>query len=111
MASVLAASTRAPWATGTVTAFDSTGVYVTNFTVTGSDNRNAAGTTGTISLVTPQLLHLYATSGTTVDQVTNQSASTSTLVLSFTPLPEPGQLALLASGLLGLARLSRKRNR
>ncbi len=111
IASVLAVSTHAPWFTGTVTAVDSLGVYGTNFTVTGADNRNAAGTAGTISLVTPQILHLYSVSGTTVSQLLNQSASTSTLVLSFTPLPEPGRLTLLAAGLLGLLVRTRMRSR
>ena len=73
----------------------------------GTDSRNAPGSSGTISLVSPQLIYAYVGIGGTVTQLRNAAASTSKLSLSF--MPEPGRLALLASGLLGLLTLTRLR--
>ena len=111
MLTITAASTRAPWITGTVTAINYDGVHSTfTHVATGVDARNTAGTTGTISLVTPQTLNTYWEIGTILQRHRVQYASTSKLTLNFSPAPEPGRMTLLASGLLGpfwLARLGR----
>ena len=105
--SLIAASTRGPWITGTVTVKDYLGTYPVTLTAIGVDERNAAGTTGNISLVTPQILTSFFRVGTQITGRRTQFASTSTLRLNFTP--EPGRLALLGSGLLGLFWLRRRR--
>ena len=96
---------RAPWITGTVTATTSINGIFTSRTAMGSDLRNTAGTSGTLSLVTP---HLTTFSG---PRFSRGVALTSKLTLDFSPAPEPARLALLASGLLGLFTLSRLRSR
>ena len=101
---VTAASTRAPWITGTVTARDYKGGLSFVHTATGMDSRNSAGTSGNISLVTPQMLNAFTKSGAVILNKRTQFASTSTLRLSF--LPETGRGALLASGMLGLFALT-----
>ena len=110
--SLIAASARAAWLTGTVTAYvpsHSPFVPMQVYTALGVDGRNAPGTSGTISLVTPQVLNSYSTVGTTIVVKENQTASVSTLTVTF--LPEPAYLTLLATGFGGLFALSRIRRR
>ena len=80
----------------------------------GVDSRTLTyGTMGRISLVTPQLLTTYSIVGTVLQGKAVQFASTSKLTVSFSPapMPEPGRLALLASGLLGLFWLGTRSRR
>jgi len=70
------------------------------------DNRNLAGTSGTISLVSPLLLWTYKGVGGSVQELRFGFASYSRLSLRF--LPEPSRLWLLGSGLLGLIALLRR---
>ena len=107
----IAASTRAPWVTGTATVKHYHRGATLTFTAVGVDGRNPAGTTGTISLVTPRVLNTYVEvynffAGSDFYK-RNQSASVSTLSLSF--LPEPSRWVLIASGLVGLVALARSR--
>ena len=99
------AVTAAPWITGMATAQQPLGAYATTVTRTGVDGRNAAGTSGPLSMVSPALQHRYdSTSGGPLNQ---QNARGIVWEVSMTMLPEPGGLVLLASGcavLIGLRR-------
>jgi len=105
MVSFQGATTRAGWFTGTVTIQESISGHTMFATVTAMDNRNAAGTSGTISLVSPLLLWSYNGMGGSVTFIRLGFASYSRLSLRF--LPEPARLWLLAAGIFGLAALSR----
>jgi len=105
---LLAASTRVPWITGTVTIIDYSPYSTRTYTAMGLDGRNDAGTSGSISLVTPRLLNSFQAFGGSVATSLNRTGSVTTLTLSF--LPEPGRIALLGGGLLGLLALSRRRH-
>jgi hypothetical protein len=86
-----------PWTTGKVIVSDRTGNFWTFRTRSGFDNRNSAGTTGTLQLVTPALTEISG--GLPVLPF----AITSVLTLTFTP--EPGATLLLAGGALTLLLL------
>ena len=100
-------ATQAPWFTGTAVAYGPAGFYPTLVTAMGTDARTPLGMSGTISLVTPRLLHRYLKIGTILVFKNGDFASVATLTASFAP--EPGRLALLATGLLGLFTLRRLR--
>jgi hypothetical protein len=91
-----------PFTTGRVVQNESGGDYVSHRTSTGFDNRNAAGTTGTLQIVAPwngNLLNLELWFG-----------GTQTMVFEF--LPEPRATAMLAAGIflvLGLHFWQRRR--
>jgi hypothetical protein len=94
-----------PWTTGVVKVQDRVGQFWTFRTVSGMDNRNPAGTSGTLQLVTPALA---AISGAFLNV---PFALTSVLTFTFTP--EPGATLLLAAGaftLLGLHAVRRHRS-
>jgi hypothetical protein len=103
--------TTAPWTTGRVSVMGTNGAYATTITKTGYDNRNGNGSMGTLSLVVPWLTHSYLTSFHPMDPVTSVAhyAGIQTMKVHF--LPEPGGIALLSAGLLGLAVVYRLRKR
>lgn len=99
-------TTGMPWTTGAIVATQSAGIVTTVQTTSGYDNRNAAGTTGTIRLVTATLRHFNATGAN--DEITQKHA----LTLQF--LPEPDSTLSLVAGLIslsGLYGLQRRRMR
>ena len=102
----VAAQAFFPWTTGRVMALDRTGFFWTFRTKSGFDNRNAAGTSGTLQLVSPAL-------STILGILPLPIALTSVLTLQF--VPEPGSTLLLAVGMTTLAGLyavqRRKRRR
>ena len=100
------AATTGPWITGSVTAADAVGAYNTAFSAVGVDNRNPAGTSGTLSVVTPTLIFDFLTDGAGTATF-RKEGFVSVSTLTFTFLPEPARLVLLAGGLLGLLGLNR----
>jgi hypothetical protein len=93
-----------PWTTGRVVASDRAGNFWTFRSRQGFDNRNAAGTVGTLQLVTPALTDITGLAPLPF-------ALTSVLTLTFTP--EPGPTLLLGAGvitLLGLHVVRRRRS-
>jgi len=92
-----------PWTTGRIMVSDKDGNFWTFRTKTGFDNRNAAGTSGTIQLVAPMLT---AVTGSLLDI---PFAPTSVLTITFAP--EPGATLLLAGGALTLLLLFAWRRR
>lgn len=89
-----------PWTTGMVVQTDMSGVVYDAQSTSGYNNRNAAGTTGFIQVVSGGLYHY---TGIAVDR----GVFTNRMVMH---LPEPGAAAALAAGLL-LPILYRRRNR
>lgn len=95
---------RGPWITGKITQYQPLGAAITNTTSTGVDARTAFNQ-GVISLVTPELDYVYQGDGAgTMVSVRDGYAVNRHLVVTF--LPEPGQVSLLAAGLIGLAGLA-----
>jgi hypothetical protein len=92
-----------PWTTGVVRAIDDAGDFTTTRTRTGFDNRNAAGTVGTLSLVTPNVLFITS--------VLTSVGLATTAQLTLTFVPEPAATTLLASGVLLLGCLYMLRRR
>ena len=92
-----------PWTTGRVIASDQDGNFFTFRTKTGFDNRNAAGTSGTLQLVTPML------TAVTGQLLNIPFAPTSVLTITFAP--EPGATLLLGGGALTLLLLYAWRRR
>jgi hypothetical protein len=93
------------WTTGKINVRDKAGQFWTFRTRSGFDNRNVAGTTGTLQLVTPSLASI------TGPFLNVPFALTSVLTITFTP--EPGATLLLAAGaltLLGLHAVRRHRS-
>lgn len=89
------------------------------FVDTGMDNRTAAGQSGTIQLVSAQLAHKYNVAplpatylgDATVTAYQSGFASTRFMQLRFLPVPEPGQLAMLSVGVIGIAGIWNMRRR
>jgi hypothetical protein len=101
--SFFASGANFPWTTGIVRAFDNAGDFTTTRTRTGFDNRNAAGTMGTLSLVTPNVLF--------ISSLLTSIGLATTAELTLTFVPEPAATTLLASGLLMLGGLYTQRRR
>ena len=99
---VTASGANFAWTTGTVMAFDDLGNFTTTRTRTGADSRNAAGTLGTLQLVTANVLLIRGLSPIGL-------ATTAEMTIEF--LPEPAATALLASGALLLGGLYTLRRR
>ena len=109
MKSSITVATGVPWATGTVTAYNNRGYGITNTTFMGADGRNAAGTSGTISVVTASISFSYNKFGGVPTGINNGSSFASQLNLKL--LPEPGGTLLLGSGVLSLSLLALHRHR
>lgn len=97
--------------TGTITVSGPTG-YATLITYMGADARTSMGLNGTISMVAPALIFNHSLSNVPSFDGTTQVVSLDVggpgaVVTSLTFLPEPTQIALLASGVLGLFGLRR----
>jgi hypothetical protein len=82
-------------------------------TTTGYDNRTAAGLNGVISIVAPSLSHAYTTIRATIpDNPIQMTWSSARMVKNtFTFMPEPTGVAMLAAGFVTLAGLYRLRRR
>ena len=107
--SASAAEAIGPWATGMLTVYAGGGANATTTTQTGVDSRTAFDS-GVVSLVTPRILFSYNADGTNTGTIVDQRddfAVVHGLTINF--VPEPGQFALLASGLLGLLALQHVR--
>ena len=102
-------SVAGPWLTGSVTAMEPQGYYVSTFTGAGGDARNATGDTGTISLVTPKIQYIYNRFGGTVTNM--REAWTSIYRTNITFVPEPSHTTLLASGAFAVLAFARLRRR
>ena len=100
-------SSIVPWTTGMVEVDQSLGYYVTALQATGSDNRSAAGLSGTLSLVQPLQFHNYRTSAGEAHTSPYHTSWIRQARIGF--LPEPGAIALLGVGLLGVGGLYRIR--
>jgi hypothetical protein len=93
-----------PWTTGKVVGSDRAGNFWTFRSRQGFDNRNSAGTTGTLQLVTPALTDITGLAPLPF-------AITSVLTINF--MPEPRATLLLGAGvvtLLGLYAVRRRRS-
>ena len=102
---------RMPFFTGTVMGYAPQGISVTTVTDTVGDARTTTHyMAGMVSLVSPSMVFSYKAfpdaSGTIVT-LTWSTVSFDRIKLSF--LPEPGRLALLGTGVLGLFALYRAR--
>lgn len=102
--------------TGAVTLSNPAPNAATYTIITAMDSRNTAGTSGTIQLVTPRILYGYGIAGPppapqdgtgTVTGLQTGVVGANHTTLNF--LPEPGQIALLGIGILGLMGISRLR--
>ena len=97
-----------PFTTGQVTAMAP--VFNTQITTTGSNNLNPTNLTGTISMVQPFLRHAFNRNQAGVFAGAANNAAAVRKV-TFTFLPEPGTVAMLAFGALGIAGLGALRRR
>ena len=100
-------SSIVPWTTGMAEVYQSLGYYITNLTATGYDNRTPSGLSGQLSLVQPLQFHNYRTAA---GEATTSPYHTSWIrqaVMTF--VPEPGAIALMGVGLLGVGGLYRAR--
>jgi len=103
MQSSQGATTRAGWFTGTITVTDQHLASAMFSTITAMDNRNVAGSSGSLSLVSPLLVWAYNGTGGSVQVLRVGLASYSRL--SLRSLPEPSRPGPLAAGVLGLMLL------
>lgn len=109
------------WAfTGTVTVSQPPPLGVTTYFVkTAMDDRTAAGASGTIQVVSAFLAHQYNVTSlpvpqdgsATVDSYKSGTGRAQLTTFTLLPVPEPGQLALLGVGALGLAGFWMRRAR
>lgn len=99
-----------PWTTG-MASVHGPGYFGTSFAQTGSHNFNPTNLTGMISLVQPFLFEGFSRSGNAFlgQQIPGSTGGVFKHQMTF--LPEPGTLALLGFGALGLAGLGRLRTR
>jgi len=88
-----------PWATGTITVKNLAQLVMSSVTEMGTDMRNAAGTTGSIKMVSGWL------NNSPFDETNGEYE----INLEFAP--EPGATAALAAGILLLTSLARARGR
>lgn len=110
MKSSITVATGVPWATGSATAFNNRGYGITSTWHRGAaDNRNAAGTSGTISVVTASISFSYNKFGGVPTGMNNGSSFASQMNIKL--LPEPGGTLLLGSGVLGLGLIALHRRR
>jgi len=102
-------STIVPFTTGMISGYQpgGPGGTTTVHTITGYDNRTAAGLNGVVSLVRARLVHPYRVppSGFIGKFTSTLSASK----IDFHFLPEPGSFAMMAAGVVALAGLYRRR--
>ena len=94
-----------PFTTGVVTAMAP--AYSTQITSTGSNNLNPTNVTGTISMVQPFLRNAFNRNqaGAFAGAANNAAAVRRTTFTFIGEVPEPGTVAMLAFGTLGLAGL------
>jgi hypothetical protein len=98
---------RGPWVTGMATAYDPHGAAITTTSKTAVDARSAFDA-GVISLVTPRGQYIYqGDGGGTLVNLRDAFGIIHTVDITFAP--EPGQLAMLMTGLAGLLGLHRFR--
>ncbi len=102
-----------PSTTGMAQAWQPNGNTNTVQTTTGYDNRTDAGLYGVISMVAPSLSHAYTTIRATKPENPIQMTWSSARMTknTFTFMPEPGGVAMLAAGFVTLAGLYRLRRR
>lgn len=105
--------TELPSTTGMAQAWQPNGNTNTVQTTTGYDNRTAAGLNGVVSVVRPRLVHAYTTIRATIpDNPIEMTWSSARMVKNtFTFMPEPTGVAMLAAGFVTLAGLYRLRRR
>lgn len=103
--------------TGTVTLSNPLPFAATYKVATAMDDRNLAGT-GTIQMIQPGLSYGYGVVGGPVPPpldgsrgITNLRNGTINLIRTVVTVPEPGQVALISAGILGLGGLARFRRR
>ncbi len=78
---------------------------------TGSDNRNASGTLGRMSLVHANLAHQYLTAYDPEEPVLSIFHGASIWKMELNFMPEPTGIVLMGAGILGLAGVYRLRRR
>ncbi|MCH8082605.1 MAG: hypothetical protein IH885_00055 [Myxococcales bacterium] len=102
-----------PSTTGMAQAWQPFGNTNTVQTTTGYDNRTAAGLNGVVSVVAPSLSHAYTTIRATIPDNPIQMTWSSARMTknTFTFMPEPTGVAMLAAGFVTLAGLYRLRRR
>ena len=98
--------TGVPWITGSLTVALPDGAYNTVRTVAGVDARNSVYS-GKISLVSARILNVFFRIGPGVQKKHVRWGRTTRVNLVL--MPEPGRLALVATGLLGCFVLARVR--
>ena len=100
-------SSIVPWTTGKAEVYQSLGYYKTTLTATGYDNRTSQGLSGQLSLVQPLQFHNYRTAAGEATTAPYHTSWIRQAVMTF--LPEPGAMALLGVGILGVGGLYRVR--
>ena len=101
--------TEAPPTTGMVTVMGT--AYGTFLTLTGSHSFNTTQLTGMISTVRPALNAIFTREESSGNFFGGRGTFALVDVVRITFLPEPGVLALIAAGSLGLAGLAVARRR
>jgi len=105
--------TTAPWTTGTLELYQPLGSYLTHNTVSGSDTRSDLGLNGKMSLVVPWLTQMYLmVPGEPTTAGWHAGSINRNIIQFYGDAPEPGEMLLMAAGvvtLVGLVRLRRRR--